>query len=365
MEIPSSKPISQIQQLLQKPRGFIEGEFSAYFYRYFARYSNPKKFDGYLALSKYLFELTKAKNACVLDLGCGFGLMATIFGLFGSREVVGYDLNDEKIEGFKKLLSHLNSEIQNVKPVLGDSSKIEYPNEYFDVVISNEAFSHIREPEESIAEVHRVLKPGGSFLIRDGNNSLFLPGRITRRRFWRRIERGPVDPSWFRSIDIPLPYLTIRQKMIRDGFQQMDQSKIDFLSRATAGMFGEEIVKAVEDFENKGKIPSKSIFPYRNPITGEYPEKEINPFTLKHILQKKGFEVSFASYFYSSSLSNIEMTIKCLSYWIEKCIPIIHLLLAPGFALLGKKTVIFKIRRKQELSVIGQKAVGASFFEYQ
>ena len=84
-----------------------------------------------------------------------------------------------------------------MKPVLGDSSKIEYPDEYFDVVIANETFSHVREIEESIREVYRVLKPGGTLLIRDGNNSLFLLGKMKRRRFWRRIEQGPVDPSWF------------------------------------------------------------------------------------------------------------------------------------------------------------------------
>jgi ubiquinone/menaquinone biosynthesis C-methylase UbiE len=263
--------------------------------------------------------------------------MATIFGLYGSREVVGYDLNDEKIDGFRKLLLHLNSEIQNVKPVLGDSSKIEYPNEYFDVVITNETFSHVRDMEKSIAEAHRVLKPGGSLLIRDGNNSFFMPGRITRRRFWRRIDRGPVDPSWFRSTDAPLPYLTIRQQMILERFPKMDSAKIDFLSRETAGMFGDEIFKAVEGFEKNGKVSNKPAFRYRNPTTGEYPEKEINPFTLKHMLEKRGFEVSFAPYFYSSSLGNAEMIIKYVSYWIEKCMPIVHLLLTPGFALLGRK----------------------------
>jgi SAM-dependent methyltransferase len=152
-----------MQELLQKPRTFIEGEFSAYFYRYFVRYRNPKKFNGYLALSKYLFQITKAKNASVLDLGCGFGLMAIIFGLYGSRKVIEYDLNDEKIECFKKLLLYLNLVIQNVRPVLGGSSRSEYPDEYFNVVITSGTSSHIREMEESIVEVHEVLKAGGFF----------------------------------------------------------------------------------------------------------------------------------------------------------------------------------------------------------
>jgi ubiquinone/menaquinone biosynthesis C-methylase UbiE len=333
----SLKTIGQIQQLLQKSRTFIEGEFSPYFYRYFNRYSNPIKFDGYLDLCKYLFRVTKAKDASVLDLGCGFGLMATIFGLYGSKEVIGYDLNVEKIDLFKKLLLYLNPEIKNVRPVLGDASKIEYPDEYFDAIIANEMISHVREFEESIREVYRVLKPGGSFLIRDGNNSLFLLGKIKRRRFWKRIEYGPVDPSWYRSTDIPFPYIEIRKKMISEEFPQIGLEKIDFLSEETRGMFGEEIFEAVREYEKSGKIVNKPIFPYRNPMTGEYPEKEINPFWFKRILQEKGFKVSYIPYFYSESFEDIEMVIKRLYYMIGKYFPVLHLFLTPGFTLLGIK----------------------------
>lgn len=331
------KPIDRIQELLQKPRTFIEEEFSPYFYRYFNRYSNPKKFNGYLGLCQYLFQVTKSKDASILDLGCGFGLMATIFGLYGSREVVGYDLNEEKILLFKKMLFYLNSEIKNVKPVLGDSSKIEYPGGYFDVIIANETLSHVKEIEKTIQEVHRVLKPGGCFLIRDGNNSLFLLGKIMRRRFWKRIEQGPVDPSWFRSTDIPFPYVEVRQKMILDQFPQMDTQKAKLLSKKTVGMCGIEIFEAVREFEEKGEISKRPKFRYRNPITGEFPEKEINPFRLGGLVKKMGFEVSFTPYFYSESLGDIEMIVKRLYYLIEKYVSILHLFLTPGFALLGIK----------------------------
>jgi len=337
MEISNPEVIDRIQQLLQKRRSFIEEEFSPYFYRYFVRYSNPIKFDGYLNLSRYLFRVSKAKDASVLDLGCGFGLMATIFGVYGARKVVGYDLNPEKILCFKKMLSYLNSEIKNVKPVLGDSSKIEYPDEYFDVIITNETFSHISAIGESIHEANRVLKPGGTFLIRDGNNSLFLPGRARRRRFWRRIERGPVDPSWFRSTDIPLPYFEVRQKMIRDRFPKIDSEKLIYLSEKTAGMFGDEILEAVREFTETGKISRRPRFIYRNPMTGEFPEREINPFSLKRMLQGAGFEVSFIPYFYSASFRSLEMAAKRFYFLLEKNFPTVHLFLCPGFALLGIK----------------------------
>ena len=340
MGISNEAAIERLRELLNSPRSYLEKEFSFYFYRYLGRYGNPLKFDGYVDLCRYLFSITKAEDASVLDLGCGFGMMATLFGLFGSQEVIGYDFNTEKIELFGKLLSHLGAEVKNVKPILGDSLKIQYPGEYFDVAVANEVFSHVREMEQSINEVHRVLKPEGRFLVRDGNNSLFLLGRIKRRAFWRRMEQGPVDPSWLRATDIPLPYFAIRQKMILDKFPQMDSLKIAFLSRSTAGMFGNEIYKAVNEFQNSGKISEQPRFRYRNPMTGEFPEKELNPFTLKHTLEKEGFKVSFIPHFYSSSFSDIEMAIKRLFYWMERSIPVGHLFLSPGFALLGIKKII-------------------------
>ena len=87
------------QTLFNTPRATVEEEFSPYFYQYFIRFfRNPTGFIGYLELCSYLFAVTKAKDASVLDLGCGFGLMATLFGFYGVKEVVGYDLNTEKID---------------------------------------------------------------------------------------------------------------------------------------------------------------------------------------------------------------------------------------------------------------------------
>ncbi len=338
MEISNPVAINRIQELFKTSRTSIEKDFSPYFYRYFSRFfENPHRFDGYLDLCRYLFCVARAKNASVLDLGCGFGMMATLFGLYGAREVVGYDLNTEKIEVFNRLLCYLGQETKNVKPVLGDSSKIEYPDESFDVVITNEALSHVKEMKASIDEVHRVLKYGGIFLVRDGNNSLFFVGRMRRRRFWRKIELGPVDPSAFRSTDIPLPFIEVRRKMILEKFPQLNEEETKFLSRRTAGMFGKEIIEAVEEFCAKGKVSKQPEFPYRNPMTGEFPEREINPFSLRRVLIDRGFEVSFIPYYYSESISDIEMVAKRLFYLMGKYFSIFHLFLTPGFAVLGRK----------------------------
>ena len=151
------------------------------------------------------------------------------------------------------------------------------------------------------------------------------------------VELGPIDPSSFRSTDIPLPYFEVRKKMIQERFPQMGLEKVNFLSRETSGMFGDEIYKSIYEFETGGVISERPKFRYRNPMTGEFPEKELNPFTIKCMLDKMGFEVCFIPHFYYASFGDIEMTMKRLFYWMEKYIPKGHLFLTPGFSLLGIK----------------------------
>ena len=338
-DIVDSTAILKIDQLFSTQKGVIEKEFSAYFYRYFSHFfKDPKRFHGYLEQWKYFFDMTKAREGSVLDLGCGFGLIAILFGLLGAQEVIGYDLNTEKINLFRKLLDYLGPEIKNVSAVLGDSTTVEFPDRRFDAVIMNESISHVREMKSSLEEAYRVLKVGGYLIIRDGNNGLFFPGKIRRRRFWKRIERGPVDPSTFRATDIPLAFIEVRKRMIIDRFPHLDPERIRFLAEKTAGMFGREIFEAVEEFEKAGELSNYPEWHYRNPVTGEFPEREINPFCLKRALREMGFDVSLIPYFYSTSFRNREMLIKHIYYLFGRYFPITHLFISPGFTLLGIKT---------------------------
>ena len=150
--------IKKLRELFGAPMPEIEARFSPYFYRYFKRLQTSSHFDGYLYLCQSLFRITRANNAFVLDLGCGFGVMATFFKVFGAKEVIGYDLNTEKVELFKRLLTYLRPEINNVEPILGDNSKIPFPEASFDVVIVNESVSHFGDLDASLQEAYRVLK---------------------------------------------------------------------------------------------------------------------------------------------------------------------------------------------------------------
>jgi ubiquinone/menaquinone biosynthesis C-methylase UbiE len=57
--------------------------------------------------------------------------------------------------------------LENVTFVEGSAEKLDFPDDSFDVVISNGVFNLIPNKESALSEVFRLLKPGGRFMIAD------------------------------------------------------------------------------------------------------------------------------------------------------------------------------------------------------
>src|ERR1700683_2874467 len=94
----------------------------------------------------------------VLDVACGTGVVAVTAALRGAK-ASGLDLTPALLERAKK-----NAQIAgvDVEFVEGDAEALPYPDASFDVVLSQ--FGHIFAPRPAvaIAEMLRVLKPGGT-----------------------------------------------------------------------------------------------------------------------------------------------------------------------------------------------------------
>ncbi|MCK5063073.1 MAG: class I SAM-dependent methyltransferase [Candidatus Aenigmarchaeota archaeon] len=117
-----------------------------------------KKVLTYWNKYRHLDEIKKTckfkKNTKVLDVGCGISSVLH----FVDGEKYGIDpLGDE----YNKIYSY--PEDCNIKK--GFSEDITYPDDFFDVVLCTNALDHVTDPEKSIEEIQRVLKPDGFFIL--------------------------------------------------------------------------------------------------------------------------------------------------------------------------------------------------------
>jgi SAM-dependent methyltransferase len=295
--------LNSVEAIFEIEKGEIERQFSPYFYTYFQSiFEFPRRAQGYPKMCKEIFDTTEARGKQVLDVGCGFGFVSIYLAIFGAGKVTSIDPNEEKIRIFKKILSRFDPPLDNVEAKAMDA--LDLADETFDVVIAHEVISHIRDVDAFLSKVNRVLRNGGVFFISDGNNALNVIQDFQRRRIWRRAEFGPVGEG------LELSYREMRWKMIREAYPQLDNALLKVLANETAGYWGVSVTKAVEEYLEKGRIAQKPSFKFRNPVTGEYPEFEFNPYKLRNQLQRLGFSAKILRL----SFSTLAVGIMCPSF---------------------------------------------------
>ena len=107
------------------------------------------------------------KGEAVLDIGCGAGVDTLVAAIMVSPEegVVGLDLIPEMLNRARINLE--KTSLKNVTLQEGSAEQLPFPDEAFDVIISNGVFNLIPDKEKALREVFRVLKSSGRFLLAD------------------------------------------------------------------------------------------------------------------------------------------------------------------------------------------------------
>ncbi|HET7137453.1 MAG TPA: methyltransferase domain-containing protein [Gaiellaceae bacterium] len=108
-----------------------------------------------------------APGELVLDLGCGAGtdslVAAQMVGSSGS--VVGIDMTSAMLAKARRAAAELG--VTNADFVEGEVESLPFPDESFDVVISNGVVDLVPDKDAVYSEIYRVLTPGGRVQIAD------------------------------------------------------------------------------------------------------------------------------------------------------------------------------------------------------
>ena len=131
----------------------------------------------------------------VLDLGCAGGFMAEALAARGAK-VTGIDPASEAIEVAR---AHAHAGGLKIAYDVGVGEALPYAAGSFDAIVCVDVLEHVSDLTQVLAEVARVLRPGGLFLFDTINrNPLARLATITvAEDILRLLPRGTHDPALF------------------------------------------------------------------------------------------------------------------------------------------------------------------------
>jgi SAM-dependent methyltransferase len=109
-------------------------------------------------------------GAHVLDVACGSGVVALTAARAGAK-VQGIDLTPELVGHARENAALMKLEVPFQE---GDAESLPFPDARFDVVVSQFGHMFAPRPEVAIAEMLRVLKPGGTIAFATWPPELFV-----------------------------------------------------------------------------------------------------------------------------------------------------------------------------------------------
>jgi SAM-dependent methyltransferase len=173
-----------------------------------------------------LVDLLGSDQDLVLDAGCGGGrtTLALSKVLKGGRVIALDRFDAYYIDGGGRALLERNLRVagltERVQIEKGDLTQLPFPDAHFDAAVSAHVIDHLKEHKRTgLAEIHRVLKPGGRFLM-----VVWVPGWttfslanvfclfLTTKAGWRKLahevgfsirDEGTFNGMWFAVLERP------------------------------------------------------------------------------------------------------------------------------------------------------------------
>lgn len=127
----------------------------------------------------------------ILDLGCGDGQLTERIAASGAS-VTGIDASPKMVAAARA---------RGISAGEGSAESLPFANRAFDAVFSNAVLHWVRDQDRMMAEVHRVLRPGGRFVAELGGHGNIAAIRVAFAAVLARLgyaqlgERGNYYPT--------------------------------------------------------------------------------------------------------------------------------------------------------------------------
>jgi SAM-dependent methyltransferase len=148
----------------------------------------------------------------LIEVGAGFGRLADEYA--GYQEVV---LLDSSVVHVAAALENLGDE-PRFHVELGDAAALPFADGHFDAAVCVRVLHHFGDPAPVIAELGRVVRPGGVLVLEFANkrNLKSIARRVLGRQNWSPFEPGAVE---YRPLHFDHSPVTVRRALRRAGFE--------------------------------------------------------------------------------------------------------------------------------------------------
>lgn len=134
-----------------------------------------------------IFERHPLGDAKVLDVGCGTGeITARLAAKYPRASFVGIDLEEAHLQRARERAAEFGG---RVRFETGDAMALSYDDSSFNLAVCRHVIQAVPDPAVVLAEIHRVLKPGGRMhLISEDYGMLWChPTQLDADDFWQRL----------------------------------------------------------------------------------------------------------------------------------------------------------------------------------
>lgn len=237
------------------------------------------------------------KGGRVLDVGCGYGWNAAALSLKFGCTVVANDIRPHITEAIDRCCARLRAQGApiSVETLAGDICTLPLPNDSFDAIISNQAIEHIHDLDEMLRVCKRILKPGCTLVATNDNNARSRAQLAEIQKYWHRRDtdwtfieelrrQRPIED---RDVE---PYSAIRERIVKAANAKLSSDQVSTIVHATAGLTQKEIARVAESYAPGVKLPERPALSWcRNPIDGEFCERQLDPYDLAKQANSHGF----------------------------------------------------------------------------
>jgi ubiquinone/menaquinone biosynthesis C-methylase UbiE len=190
----------------------------------------------------------------ILDCGCGPGSITVGLAEWApDGQTVGIDLGAEQLDGARALARDLG--LENVTFRQGDIFDLPFEDASFDVVFSQTVLYHIPNTEKALAEIKRVLRPGGLVALRDAITASLIvwPEEPLVREAYGMFSRGAQhsggNPDVGRQLGTLLHAAGFEEVFFTLGFMQPErpEERAEYFSRIASVIEGDLAALAVKE----------------------------------------------------------------------------------------------------------------------